>query len=65
MSYANPADIQLSLLTAPETGEAVTTENNGRTSTSIEVSNAKQKAGVPFEVYFVAQNNGGDGHVTA
>ena len=65
MSYANPADIQLSLLTAPEAGEAVTTENNGRTSTSIEVSNAKQKAGVPFEVYFVAQNNGGDGHVTA
>ena len=65
MSYANPADIQLSLLTAPEVGEAVTTENNGRTSTSIEVSNAKQKAGVPFEVYFVAQNNGGDGHVTA
>ena len=43
MSYANPADIQLSLLTAPEVGEAVTTENNGRTSTSIEVSNAKQK----------------------
>lgn len=43
----------------------MTTENNGRTSTSIEVSNAKQKAGVPFEVYFVAQNNGGDGHVTA
>ena len=65
MSYANPADIQLSLLTAPEAGEAVTTENNGRTSTSIVVSNAKQKAGVPFEVYFVAQNNGGDGHVTA
>ena len=65
MSYANPADIQLSLLTAPEVGEAVTTENNGWTSTSIVVSNAKQKAGVPFEVYFVAQNNGGDGHVTA
>lgn len=65
MSYANPADIQLSLLTAPEAGESVTTENNGRTSTSIVVSNAKQKAGVPFEVYFVAQNNGGDGHVTA
>lgn len=65
MSYANPADIQLSLLTASEVGEAVTTENNGRTSTSIVVSNAKQKAGVPFEVYFVAQTNGGDGHVTA
>ena len=24
-----------------------------------------QKAGEPFEVYFVAKNNGGDGHVTA
>lgn len=65
MSYANPADIELSLLTAPEVGQAVTTENNGRTSTTIEVSNAVQKAGEPFEVYFVAKNNGGDGHVTA
>lgn len=65
MSYANPADIELSLLTAPEVGQAVTTENNGRTSTTIEVSNAVQKAGVPFQVCFVAKNNGGDGHVTA
>ena len=24
-----------------------------------------QKAGVPFQVCFVAKNNGGDGHVTA
>ena len=65
MSYANPAEIELSLLTAPEVGQSVTTENNGRTSTTIEVSNAVQKAGVPFEVCFVAKNNGGDGHVTA
>ena len=46
MSYANPADIELSLSTAPEVGQAVTTENNGRTSTTIEVSNAVQKAGL-------------------
>lgn len=65
MSYANPAEIELSLLTVPEVGESVSTENNGRTSTTIEVSNAVQKAGEPFEVYFVAKNNGGDGHVTA
>ncbi len=65
MSYDKPADIELSLLTAPEAGESVTTENNGRTRTSIVVSNAVQKAGVPFEVCFVAKNNGGDGHVTA
>lgn len=65
MSYSKPADIELSLLTVPQVGEAVTTENNGRTSTSIVKSNAVQKAGVPFEINFVAKNNGGDGHVTA
>ncbi|HIU18656.1 MAG TPA: hypothetical protein IAC48_01155 [Candidatus Limiplasma stercoravium] len=64
MSYANPADIELSLFTAPEAGESVTTESNGWTSTSIVVSNAVQTAGEPFEVYFVAKNNGGDGHTT-
>lgn len=67
MSYANPAEIELSLLTAPQVGGEVTTVDNvfGRSSTSIVSVNAVQKAGVPFEVYFVAKNNGGDGHVTA
>jgi len=36
--------------------------SNGRASTSVQ--NAVQKAGVPFEISFVAKNNGGDGHVT-
>ena len=65
MRYSKPAEIELSLLTVPQVGESVTTENNGRTSTSIAVSNAVQKAGVPFEINFVAKNKGGDGHVTA
>lgn len=65
MSYANPADIELSLLTVPQTSEEVVTESNWGPRTSVVVSNAVQKAGEPFEVWFVAKNNGGDGHVTA
>ena len=65
MSYANPADIELSLLTVPQTSEEVVTESNRGPRTSVVVSNAVQKAGEPFEVWFVAKNNGGDGHVTA
>ena len=63
MSYAKPADIQLSLLTVEQDAEAVTTENNGRVSTTINVFNKVQKAGEPFEISFVARNNGGAGHV--
>ena len=65
MSYANPADSELSLLTVPQTSEEVVTESNRGPRTSVVVSNAVQKAGEPFEVWFVAKNNGGDGHVTA
>ena len=66
MSYSKPADIELSLLTVPQKSETVTTETNGRVRTTVTVSNAPQKAGVPFELNFVAQNNGeGDGHITA
>ena len=64
MSYAKPADIELSLLTVEQDAEAVTTENNGRTSTTISVFNKVQKAGVPFIVSFVAANHGGAGHLT-
>ena len=64
MSYAKPADIQLSLLSVEQDAEAVVTENNGRTSTTINVFNKVQKAGVPFTVSFVARNNGGAGHMT-
>lgn len=66
MSYSKPADIELSLLTVPQKSESVTTETNGRVRTTVTVFNAPQKAGVPFELNFVAQNNGeGDGHITA
>ncbi len=63
MNYAKPADIKLSLLTVEQTAEAVTTENNGRVSTTINVFNKTQKAGVPFAISFVVTNDGGAGHV--
>ena len=61
MSYANPADIELSLLTVDKATVAGV-DSRGRTTTT--VVNAVQKAGEPFEISFVAKNNGGDGHVT-
>lgn len=64
ISYSKPADISLSMLTVPQIAETVTTETNGRVRTSVVVSNAKQAAGVPFEISFVAKNNGADGSIT-
>ena len=63
MNYSKPADIALSLLSVEQDAEAVTTENNGRVSTTINVFNKVQKAGEPFTLSFVAKNNGGAGHV--
>ena len=63
MRYSKPADIALSLLSVEQDAEAVTTENNGRVSTTINVFNKVQKAGEPFTLSFVAKNNGGAGHV--
>lgn len=64
MSYSNPADIQLSLLSVPQTTAEVEVESMWGTSMKTVAVAANQKAGVPFEVSFVAKNNGGDGHVT-
>jgi beta-glucosidase len=64
MNYSKPAVIECSLLAVPQTAEFVQTESNGRVSINKVVSNAVQKAGVPFEINFVAKNSGGDGHVT-
>lgn len=61
MNYSDPADIELSLLTVPEA--VLTVEVDGKETT--EVAAATQTAGVPFDINFVAKNNGGDGHVTA
>ena len=62
MTYANPADIELSLLTVERESVTVINPDNGRASTT--VCNKVQKADEPFEIDFVAQNNGGAGHVT-
>ena len=64
MSYSNPADIQLSLLTVPQTTTEVEVQNMWGTSMQTVAAVATQQAGVPFEVSFVAKNNGGDGHMT-
>ena len=64
MGYSAASDIELSLLTVPQEAITTQTESNGRVRTSVDVHNAKQKAGVPFEINFVAKNNGADGHVT-
>lgn len=65
MRYSDPSDISLSLLTVPQTSIVTEEEMNGRVRTTISVVNANQKAGVPFEICFVAKNDGGDGYVTA
>lgn len=64
MSYAKPADIELSMLTVPQVSEMTETEVNGRIRTSLVIKNAVQKAGEPFEIHFVAKNHGGSGHAT-
>lgn len=61
ISYSNPADIELSLLTVPQT--TVTEEVDMGSSTSMQTSvvNANPAAGEPFEINFVADNHGGAG----
>lgn len=65
MSYSNPSDIVLDLLTLPQ--KLIQTEvpswgGRMRTVTTLVPSTP---AGVPFDVLFVAKNFGGDGHITA
>lgn len=66
MSYTKPADIRLSLLTAPTTTLTEEVEvSAGSTSTNTSVVNAKPKAGEAFKISFVAENVGqGDGVTT-
>lgn len=64
MSYHNPAAIELSLLTVPQTVIDVEATSKRGINLGKAAAIANQKAGVPFEICFVAQNNGGDGHVT-
>ena len=64
MSYAKAADIQLSLLSVDQdySVEAYV-DSRGRDATRNVITNKVQKAGVPFEIAFVAQNGGGDGTI--
>ena len=63
--YSAPADIELSLLTVPQkvTSEEYT-DRRGNLATRYVASNGAD-AGVPFEVNFVAKNNGGAGSLDA
>ena len=63
--YSAPADIELSLLTVPQkvTSEEYT-DRRGNLATRYVASNGAD-AGVPFEVNFVAKNNGGAGSMDA
>lgn len=64
ISYSNPADIELSLLTLPQVAEEVEVEMYGSTSTKVSAVTATPAAGEPFEINFVAKNNGGSGMIT-
>lgn len=65
ISYSNPAEIELSLLTVPKVTESVEEEmSNGSTRTQVSAVNASPKAGESFEVSFVAENKGGSGLIT-
>lgn len=64
MNYSTPANIEISLLTVPKFPVTTETENNGRITITTVLHNTVQKAGVPFEINFVAENKGGDGHIT-
>lgn len=58
--YSNPADIELSLLTVPQVVVTEEYENYGSMSTRQSLYN-RVAAGEPFEICFVAKNNGGAG----
>ena len=64
MSYSRAADIELSLLSVPQAVEEQEVESMWGTQIKKVAVNATQQAGVPFEISFVAKNNGADGHVT-
>lgn len=65
MSYSNPANIELSMLTVPKAAQSVEVEMSaGSTSTQVSAVNASPKAGEPFEINLVAENKGGAGLIT-
>lgn len=66
MSYGQDADIELKWLLAPrEIAEVEGVDRSGNPIINRVARNASQQAGVPFEINFVAENHGYDGHVTA
>jgi beta-glucosidase-like glycosyl hydrolase len=65
MRYGAAADITLDTLVVPQALTTEETESNGSVSVTTSVSNAIITAGVPFEVSFLATNNGADGYLNA
>ncbi|MBQ2951986.1 MAG: glycoside hydrolase family 3 protein [Clostridia bacterium] len=64
MSYDQPADFEFLALTFPQVVGVVEEETSSGVSTKTSVVD-HVVAGEPFTVYFIAQNNGGDGHFNA
>lgn len=64
ISYSNPADIELCLLTVPLTIQTEEVDNGSSTVMQTTILNASPKAGEPFEINFVANNKGGAGLIT-
>lgn len=66
ISYGHDADIELKWLLVPrELAQVEGVDRGGNPVMNTVARNMIQTAGVPFEINFVAQNNGYDGHVTA
>ena len=64
MTYGNDAAFVFDVLTFPQTVGIVEEETSSGVSTKTSVVDYVV-AGEPFTIYFIAQNNGGDGHFTA
>lgn len=64
IEYSKPADIRLSLLTVPQVVNVVEVESSRGVTLQNVVNTAVPKAGEPFEISFVAENNGGAGMIT-
>ena len=64
MTYGNDADFVFDVLTFPQTVGVIEEETSSGVSTTTSVVDYVV-AGEPFTIYFIAQNNGGDGHFNA
>lgn len=65
MTYGAKADFDINTLIVPKEIKEVEEEYRGSMRTVTKVVDKVQKAGEPFEISFIAQNNGADGYFNA